>query len=50
MAKAKKKIPDPTLADFEAGVALLAKHPAFAHLRAGGICRAPNCPQAPKAG
>ena len=50
MAKPKKKIPDPTLADFEAGMALLAAHPAFAHLRVGSVCRAPDCRDAPGRG
>ena len=50
MGKSKKKIPDPTLADFEAGMALLAAHPAFAHLRVGSVCRAPQCPHAPERG
>src|SRR6185437_8917068 len=50
MGKPKKKIPDPTLPDFEAGMALLSSHPAFAHLRVGSVCRAPQCPDAPERG
>lgn len=50
MGKSTKKISDPTLPDFEAGMELLAGHPAFSHLRIGSICRAPQCPDAPAEG
>ncbi|MBS2536263.1 hypothetical protein KGQ20_26210 [Catenulispora sp. NF23] len=50
MGKPSKKIPDPARPDFEAGLALLSAHPAFAELSIGSVCRVPNCQYAPRRG